>query len=195
MARSYRTEPKWRIAARNAKRDANGDVTLPRIVERTPRIGDVHPIPKPALARMLSRLPVELYHGLRLIEMRPRQAAVGHPFAEYSPASKTIRLYSLPTTIQLPHISSRQRQILEVSLATIEQTPDGYRVSWADSFSMGFWFYYYVFVHELGHHHRFQYRSKTGNPGRVLDEEFMADRYCYWATLGRLSRKKHDPVA
>jgi hypothetical protein len=195
MARSYRTEPKWRIADRNAKRDTDGRVMLPRIVERAPRIGDVHPIPKRMLARLLSRLPVELYYGLRLIEMRARPGSVGRPFGEYSRASKTIWLYSLPLTIQLPFISPRQRQLFKVSEATIEQQPDGYTVSWEDSFSMGFWFYYDTFVHELGHHHRFQYPSKTGRPGRVADEEFMADRYYYWVTVGRLSPKKYGRVA
>jgi hypothetical protein len=194
MARSYRTEPKWRIADRNAKRDAEGRVLLPRIVDRSPRIGDVHPIPKRMLARLLSRLPVELYYGLRAIEMRPRQHSVGRPFAEYSRAEKAIRLYSLPLTIHLPSLSPRQRGLMEISDATVEQQADGYSVSWPDSFSMGFWFYYDTFVHELGHHHRFQYPSKTGRPGRILDEEAMADRYCYWATVGRLSPKQYGRV-
>lgn len=191
MSHSYRTDPKWRIADRNASRDSDGRVLLPRIVERTPRIGDVHPIPKPMLTRLVSRLPVELYYGLRLIEMRPRQGAVGYPFAEYSRAAKTIRLYSLPLPMHLARISSWQRQLFEISEATIEQDANGYAISWEDSFSMGFWFYYDVVVHELGHHHRFQYPSKTGLPGRRSEEEAMADRYCYWATVGRLSPKKY----
>jgi hypothetical protein len=191
MSRSYRTEPKRRIAARNANRDAEGRVLLPRIVERTPRLGDVHPIPKVMLAHMLSRLPVELYYGLRLIEMRPRQNSVGQPFGKYSCATKTIWLYSLPSTIHLRWLSPRQRWLMEVSKATIEERADGCTVSWRDSFSMGFWFYYDTFVHELGHHHRFQYPAKTGHPGRVSDEESMADRYCYWTAFGRLSPKKY----
>jgi hypothetical protein len=140
---------------------------------------------------MLSRLPTELYFGLRLIEMRPRQGSVGRPFAEYSPTSKTIRLYSLPLTIYWPSISAGQRQIFEISKATIQQQSDGYTVSWGNPLSMGFWFYYDVFVHELGHHHRSQFPSKTGQLGRVSDEECAADRYCYWAMVGRLSPKKY----
>jgi hypothetical protein len=191
MARSYRTEPKWRIAHRNAERDAEGKVLLPRIVERPPRIGDVHPIPKYMLARLLSRLPAELYYGLRLIEMRARQHLAGYPFGEYSRVEKSIRLYSLPLTIHFPSIPPRHRGLMEISEATIVQQLDGYSVSWADPILMGFWFYYSTFVHELGHHHRFQYPAKTGRPGRVSDEEAMADRYCYWATVGRLSPKKY----
>lgn len=195
MSRSYRTDPKWRIADRNASRASDGSVLLPRIVERAPRIGDVHPIAKPMLARLVSRLPVELYYGLQLIEMRPRQDSVGRPFAEYSQAAKTIRLYSVPLLMHLPRISPRQRQLFEVSEGAIEQAADGYNISWEDSFSMGFWFYYDVFVHELGHHHRFQYPSKTGRPRRRSEEEFMADQYYYWATVGRLSPKKYARMA
>ena len=40
---------------------------------------------------------------------------------------------------------------------------------------MGFWFYYDVFVHELGHHHRFQYPSKTGRPRRRLNYRAALD--------------------
>lgn len=195
MSRSYRTEPKRRIAARNANRNSEGRVLLPRIVERTPRVGDVHPISKHMLARMLSRLPVELYYGLRLIEMRPRQDSVGHPFGEYSRTAKTIRLYSLPLTIHLRSLSPGQRRLMEASEATINDQADGWTVSWADSFLMGFWFYHDTFIHELGHHHRFQYPAKTGRPGRVSDEESLADKYCYWTTVGRLSPKKYGRMA
>ena len=191
MSRSFRTEPKRRIAARNANRNEDGRVVLPRIVERLPRIGDVHPISKSKLAQMLSRLPVELYYGLRLIELRSRQNPVGSPFGEYSLSDKTIRLYSLPLTIHLPSISARQRRLMEVCEATIEKRADGFTISWPDAFSMGFWFYHDVFLHELGHHHRFQYPSKTGRPRRISEEESIAHNYCYWATVGRLSPKKY----
>lgn len=195
MAHSYHTDPKWRIAARNAKRDSKGRVLLPRIIQRAPRIGDTHPIPKQVLARMLSKLPVEMFHGLRQIEMLPRQGDAGSPFAEYSPKSKTIRMYSLPPTILFPRISPRLRCLLDITEATIEQQVNGYHVSWKDPRGMSFWFYFNVFVHELGHHHRFQYPSKTGRHGRRSEEEFMADCYCYWATVGRLSPTKYPKKA
>jgi hypothetical protein len=191
MAHSYRTEPKRRIAERNADRDRDGRVLLPRILVRAPRIGDVHPIPKQMLARLLSRLPVELYYGLKLIEMRPRQHDVGCPFGEYSQKEKAIRLYSLPLTIHLPFLPPFQRQMMEISQATIEPQAEGYSITWPDPFFMGFWFYYDTFIHELSHHHRFQYPSKTGRPGRISDEEAMADRYLYWVMGGRFSPKKY----
>lgn len=191
MSRSYRTDPKWRIAARNAKRDADGSVLLPRIVQRKPRVGDIHPVSKWTLAKMLSRLPAELYYGLRLIELCPRQGLPGEPFGEYSLPAKTIRLYSLPPVLRFKHISNPQRRLLVVSKAKIERDRDGLLVSWEDPHSMGFWFYHEVFLHELGHHHRFHYRGKRGRPARVADEEALADNYRYLATLGRLSPKNY----
>lgn len=85
MSRSFRVEPKRRIAARNARRDKDGRALLPGIVVRQPREGDVHPLPKRLLAKALAGLPLELWHGLRRIELRAREGDVGRPFATYYP--------------------------------------------------------------------------------------------------------------
>jgi hypothetical protein len=191
MSRSRHTDPKWRIASRNAKVDRAGHLVLPRVVERAPRIGDVHPLSGSTLTKMLGHLPLELWHGLNLIELRPRQEEVGIPFASYSRSAKTIRLFSLPEVLELESIPHFDRRLMEGSDAQIEPTETGFRVHWEHPRGMGFWFFYSVFVHELGHHHRFQYPAKRGLPHRRQEEEFLADRYCYWVVTGRMSRRKY----
>ncbi len=191
MSRSRHTDPKWRIAARKAKVDHAGQPVLPRIIERTPRIGDVHPVSGKTLLRMLGRLPLELWHGLKRIELRPRQGEVGMPFASYSRSAKIIRMFSLPEVLELESIPQFDLMLMEGSDARIEKTETGLRVHWDDPRGMGFWFFYSVFVHELGHHHRIQYPAKRGLPHRRREEEFLADRYCYWVVAGRMSRRKY----
>ncbi len=189
MSRSYRTDPKWKIAARNIKRDKRGRPVLPRIVVRRPRIGDCHPIPKERLVWFLRQLPIELYYGLRLIEMRPRQGLVGQPFASYSSSAKTIRLYSMPLTMHMHILSSLLRFCVEESRCAIEEQNDGFLVTWKDPDSLGFWFCYDVFLHELGHHLRTHYPCKTGRPHRRSEEELLATHDAWW-TWRRRSRRK-----
>lgn len=181
MSRSYRTDPKWKIAARNAA----GDVQLPRIVERRPRHGDVLPIPKVRLTRMIAALPLEHHYGLAAIELRARQGAVVFPFAEYCPRSKTVRLCSLPSAFVVPGMTPFQFRLCEFAGATIEKQKRGIAVSWRNARSMGFWFYYDVVVHALGHHHRTQYPSKTGPTGRRSHDEHQADHFGYDVLDGR----------
>ena len=191
MSRSYHTDPKWRIAARNAKLDRDGRPVLPRVVEKAPRIGDTHPVPGRLLSKMLGRLPPELWYGLRAVELRPRQGEVGEPFASYSRSAKTIRLFSLPEVLEFESIPQFDRALMEGSDALIERDGEGFRVRWDDPRGMGFWYFYSVFIHELGHHHRFQYPAKRGLPRRRQEEEYLADRYCYWVLVGRMSRRKY----
>ncbi|HMO65131.1 MAG TPA: hypothetical protein PKE47_07920, partial [Verrucomicrobiota bacterium] len=128
MSRSFRTEPKRRIAARNVPRDADGRARLPRIVARQPRQGDVHPLPKRLLTRLLAGLPLELWHGLTRIELRAREGEVGRPFASYHPRDRSIRLHSLPMEFHLPPVSRGTVKLLEGFGAEVEATTDGHRV-------------------------------------------------------------------
>ncbi len=162
-----------------------GDPLLPRIAERRPYPGDVHPISKGKLARMLRGLPAELYYGLRLIEMRARQGPVGEPFAEYSRQAKTIRLYSLPPAVHFARLASYQRRLLDACGATVTPEGSGHTVLWPDTDAMGFWFFLEVFLHELEHHYRMQYPYKTGRPRRRREEEFLAERGKFRIARGR----------
>jgi hypothetical protein len=192
MARSYHTDPKWRIAARNAEADREGRFVPPPVVERAPRIADVHPVSRRKLSTMLAQLPPELWYGLRRIELRPRQGEMGCPFGSYSPRDKTIRLFSLPEVLEFEQIPAFDLALMKVTEAHIEEAGDGHRVRWDELDGMGFWFFYSVFIHELGHHHRCQYPAKRGAPGRVWEEEGLANRYRHWVLVGRMSRRKYQ---
>jgi hypothetical protein len=52
MSRSFRTQKESVIAARRIKKDQQGDIILPRIIERKPAFGDIHPISKTAIKRI-----------------------------------------------------------------------------------------------------------------------------------------------
>jgi hypothetical protein len=55
------------LAARTVGRA--GGAYLPRIIQRKPRPGDVHPLPSNILPRFLSWLPLAYLHDLRQIEL------------------------------------------------------------------------------------------------------------------------------
>lgn len=84
MSRSFRSQKESVIAERAIERDGEGRPLLPRIVERAPAPGDIHPVSKRVLRRLLSGLPVEYLHGLSRIELRARELPlIGQPFGSY----------------------------------------------------------------------------------------------------------------
>lgn len=98
MSRSFRTEKESVAAARRIERTEDGGVILPRIVERRPKPGDSHPLPKRALQALLQKIPVEYLYGLKRIELRARWDGMEF-LACYVPQQREIRLYSLPMTM------------------------------------------------------------------------------------------------
>jgi hypothetical protein len=93
MSRSRNTEKESVRAARGIGRDEEGELSLPRIIVRKPRRGDIHPLPKSILVRLLKHVPVEYFYGLSRIELRARQGKIGDPFGAYGRDEKAIILY------------------------------------------------------------------------------------------------------
>jgi hypothetical protein len=175
MSRSYRSQKESVIAARRAERRVDGTVVLPRVIEREPALGDIHPLNKPALIRLLQKLPLEYVYGLSCIELRARQgSAVGCPFGCYRPDERAIILYSLPTLWRLQSISKDFARSLTKFYADFTFEENAVVVSWRDNAVMGLWFYCDVFTHELGHHFAEQYKSKNGKIEGRRFEEFTA---------------------
>jgi len=176
MSRSYRTLRESVIAVRRAERGADGSVVLPRVVEREPAPGDIHPLSKGTVMRVLEKLPVEYLYGLSRIELRPRQGSeIGCPYGCYWRDEGAIILYSLPTVWRLRGISKDLVRSLTRFYADFKFEEEAILVSWRDEAVMGLWFYCDVFTHELGHHFVEQYQNKNGRVQGRCFEEFVAD--------------------
>ena len=181
MSRSFRTQKRSRLADRRVGRDRRGNVHLPRIIERRPRHGDVHPADRQMVRGFLQRLPIEYIYGLKRIELRPRPGAIGQPYGLYRPWEKTIILYSLPMAWELPTIDSTAGEFsveemnMEYMFSADIRERDGTRfVHWPAIELLAMWFCTTVLAHELGHHHRNQYRFQH-RPSVGLEEEIMAE--------------------
>jgi hypothetical protein len=77
VSRSYRTQKEEVIAKRNISRDSKDKLVLPRVIERKPREGDIHPISKSRVESVLAKTPDAYLYGLSRIELRARNAPIG----------------------------------------------------------------------------------------------------------------------
>jgi hypothetical protein len=128
----------------------------------------------------LRLLPTEYVYGLKAIELRPRPGAVGQPYGLYRPGEKTIILYSLPMAWELPTAESAggepsggEIEMRDLFLADIREHDGARFVHWPSIGCLAWWFSTTVLAHELGHHHRYQYRFQH-RPSVGLEEEIMA---------------------
>lgn len=156
MSNSFRTQREDVVARRKATEQHF------RVIERRPFPGDCHPISKTDLEILLAVIPVEMVHGLRSIELRPRNHEVGGPFAQYRVKAKSIILYSVPHSWEFNAFYPSLAR--EVGNAGAEVTHDGsrMRVAWPDEDRLRLWYFFDVFGHELGHHFNNQFKHKNG---------------------------------
>ena len=176
MSRSYRSQKESVTAERRIERKADGSPELPRIIERAPGPGDVHPLPKRVLRRVLQCMPVEYLYGLSRIELRAREKPfIGEPFGCYWVGEKAIVLYSLPPVFYYRSLEIEFRRSLKRSRAMIESIAYGFKISWPEPEMMSRWFYSYVFTHELGHHFVEQYKTRNSRIRSRNAEEWVAD--------------------
>lgn len=163
------------IAARRVARAADGSPVLPRIVERAPAPGDIHPISKQLLKKLLSVVPVEFLYGLNRIELRARRAddtLMGY----YGVLEREIILYSRPQEEScLCRISHFGGSMLRFGAILTPREDGRYAVSWPSERHRAHWFYSYVVAHELGHHFVEQYKTKNGRIRKRIHEEAVAD--------------------
>ena len=173
MARSFRTE---QPAAHAARRRRRGEAP-PRIVVRRPRVGDVHPIAPTRLRNLLRAAPQHYVQGLRYVELRARpNAAVGQPFGLYRPDEKGIILYSLPLKWTWRGLTFEPSTVpgMRMAGASVTSAASDICVFWPSRLRLGFWFWWFVLNHELGHHYRVQYRGRRKLASLPL-EEAIAD--------------------
>jgi hypothetical protein len=170
MADSYHTLREDVVAARSVA--AAGSRAL-RIVVRPPRLGDHHPLSKADIEVLRVLLPREALHGLRRIELRPRNHDIGSPFAQYWPGERTIVLYSLTTDWSFDACYFGLAAEVRRAGAIVSTEGTGMRVHWPDRDALKLWFFLDVLGHEIGHHFDRQFRRKNGrNPLRRGREAF-----------------------
>lgn len=145
--------------------DATAMLGYPEIVEESPAPGDVHPLDKGDVARILRMLPFIHIAGLRRIELRARKGErIGEPFGCYWREEKAIILHSLPEVWRLECMGADFLRSLALADAEIEERQDCVLVTWPEPGSMSLWYYSYVFAHELIHHYLEQYREDDSAP-------------------------------
>ena len=178
MSRSFRTRPPSLIAS-SRRAEIAGVNAFPTVIERQPSIGDIHPLDKKRLRELLPSLPQEYLYGLRSIELRPRKNAfVGYPFAQYRIKEKVICLFSLPfPTWSMPKLRKESRRIYRRFGADVISDSNSSQVHWPDVESLRRFQNEFVFLHELGHHYQYRFKTKKPLPADVFYEELLADAH------------------
>ncbi len=181
MSRNDRLLPTRKLAASRIQCDRNGKLVLPRVIERRPRHGDIHPLNRTSLLSVLRYQRIDYLYGLRRIELRPRVSKqVGDPYGFYLGAEKLIVLYSVPPTRwHFPARGPYVRRNYEAYDAVVSEESDGAYVSWPRLFDLAFFMYQEVLLHEMGHHHDFQYRHKRKLPRGRRWEEVSAEHHSW----------------
>jgi hypothetical protein len=179
MSRNTRLLPTRGLAANRIERDRSEKPVLPRIVERRPKEGDVHPLTSKYLSALLRYQRIDYLYGLRQIELRSRVShQVGDPYGFYRRREKLIVLYSVPPTRwHFPALGAHQRRNFEGYDAVVSEEPDAICVTWLHLFDLAFFMYQEVLLHELGHHHDFQYRHKRKLPRGRRWKELSAEEH------------------
>jgi hypothetical protein len=198
MSRSRNTEKESIWAAMQISHDEDGEPSLPRIVARQPRRGDIHPLPKSVLAGALRTIPIEYVYGLSRVELRARPGRIGDPFGAYRPREKVIILYSLPRLWVVDRMSESGQRDLEAFGARVSQRGRQWHISWPSEAGLAVWFFKEVVTHELGHHFAEQYKNKRGRIRGITCREMNADLHSFRLTremFNRLKRRRQARLA
>ena len=179
MANSRNTFPDFLQAVFRMRRDRLGMPILPSVVEHPPLPGDVHPLDRQSLLKLLPVLPLRFLCGVSAIELRARPFnSDRHPLGTYEPRFKLIRLYSQP----YPDMPLRRtletinpRSILGICGVTIKESAGERFLHWPNRRSYARYFFASVFAHELGHHHVYQFKHKRRMPETLRGHEARAD--------------------
>ena len=184
--RIRRATPTRRIA------DRIGAPEIPRVVEHEPRPGDVHPVDRKLLLRLLRRLPAHLLRGVSRIELRARTSAdVGKPFGTYYPRETLIRLYSVPFPDWPCELEIlRPKSLLAGCGATLIHRDGQKFIHWTHPLHLAKYFFVTTFAHELAHHYVYKNRRRRSLPTTLRGHEQRADNLMF--RLGALAAFKGE---
>jgi hypothetical protein len=178
MSKSFRTEPERIIAERNLLRHPDGVLRLPRILQRKPAAGDIHPLEKATIQKILRKIPPEYLYGLKGIELRAREGKPGKlkwgsPLAFYLPDEKTIWLYSHPTQGTIEGASLKEVREEFGCFSTLCEVEGHIEFNFFEIIGLKF-LLARTLLHELGHHFVEQYHCKNPRIKGWEDEELIA---------------------
>ncbi len=144
MSRSRNTQPKqYKLKER----------IYPRIIERKPKEGDIHPLSKQEILSILEEVPAEYIYNLKTIELVPRNSNSKYA-GLYLRSEQKVVIYSYPIEeikeiTDIIYFVLAERCNLPVPDYEIENA-DEIKVQWSkESLS---WYFKHLLFHELGHH-------------------------------------------
>jgi len=191
VTRSWRDgQTRGHYTAAHIRRDREGRRVLPRVVERAPAPGDAHPLSKTHLRLLLPHVPFDYLYGLKRIELQPRRAAPGAPFGYYMRSERLIVVYSLPVAPWL--VPAEYRAFLAAAAhfgAQVAAAGSECEVRWQSPEHIARYLWCEVLLHELGHHHDWQYRHKRKRPRGTRWNEASAELHS-----ARLNRTHGQPL-
>jgi hypothetical protein len=159
---------------------------IPRLVEHAPPPGDVHPLSRKMLLRLLPELRAHWLKGISRIELRGRVSKeVGDPLGTYSPRDQLVRLYSVPYPYW-PHAegvlnpNSRLARCGAV-LVDIDGAP---YLQWQRPGDLAR-YYAQTLAHELAHHYVYRRRRRRSLPETLRGHEQVADRFMWRMGMAR----------
>jgi hypothetical protein len=116
---------------------------------------------------------------LRRIELRSRISNdVGAPYGRYWPGEQFIILYSVPADRwRFDAMSAAAAEAFRSYDAIVTLEDAAAYVAWSRRFDLAYFFYQEVLLHDLGHHHDFQYRHKRKLPGGRRLKEHSAEQH------------------
>ena len=175
MSRSYGTEPNRLRSRQRLARQRNESQELPRIVVRKAERGFIHPLSKKLLLQALPEIPIEYVGRLREIELRQHQPSK-RAFALYRPGELKIIIFSCPRgTWIYEELPPSERKRFRRFGAIVEQIDTFWTVDWPRPANRAAFYFFDIFLHELGHHYVFSFPRKRKVPADLNTHERLAD--------------------
>lgn len=169
MARSRRTDPRRIRAARRAK--------PPRLIERRPRPGFVHPARKADLLAVLGFFGAEVTYGLRSVELVPGSGD-GLSLGRLHVPGRVLLFDQRPSPWRLLGrlVEADAVRIVRAG-GRVRPRADWTEVLWPGA-SLRLFMLFEVLMHEVGHHLLQQHTGKrTARVARTREHEAFAERF------------------
>jgi hypothetical protein len=164
------------VDADSADTDVSREVRFPRIVEKMPRDGYVHPACKADIATVLSSLGEVCFYGLRSIELvrGPNSAPWELALGRLTARGRILLYDQRPSPWRLGgRLDRAQREKLERAGARIKFDT----VDWPGE-TLAHFMLFDVLMHEVGHHVLQHHKGKRAvHIARTSDHEAFADRF------------------